>query len=169
VTGLVNALPQASPAEIVCQLNRVMRLNIRERLDQAEHATFLMCRYRSDGSLVLAGAHEELVVFRASKGRCERYPTNGVWLGIAEDISAMTSDSGLTLELGDVLLLYTDGLIEARSANGEELGIDRVEEILRTSAHSSVESILERLVSAVSAWTPVQQDDVTLILARRTA
>lgn len=169
VTGLVNALPQASPAQIVCQLNRVMRLNIRERLDQAEHATFLMCRYRGDGTVTMAGAHEDVVVYRAAQGRCDRVPTDGVWLGIAEDIEALTHDSGFRLELGDVLLLYTDGVIEARSANGEEFGIARVEEILRANAHSGVERMLEQLLASVSAWTPVQQDDVTVILARRTA
>jgi DNA-binding LacI/PurR family transcriptional regulator/serine phosphatase RsbU (regulator of sigma subunit) len=168
VTGLVNALPDASPAQIVCQLNRVMRLNIRERLNETDHATFMMLRYRSDGLVTMAGMHEEVVVYRAARGQCERIAQSGVWIGIAEDIEAETRDDHFTLDRGDVLLLYTDGLIEAHNAEGEEFGIDRAEEILRASAHASVHVIQDNLLAAVRAWTPVQQDDVTLMVARRT-
>jgi serine phosphatase RsbU (regulator of sigma subunit) len=166
VSALVNGLPYPSPARIVCQLNRVMCLNIRERLEESDHATFVMLRYRSDGLVTLAGAHEDLIVYRAAKRRCERIPLSGVWLGIAEDIEADTSDHDIMLERGDLMLLYTDGLIEARSSTNEEFGIERVEQILRSNAHSPVKLIYDNLLSAVRSWTPVQQDDVTVIVAR---
>jgi serine phosphatase RsbU (regulator of sigma subunit) len=116
----------------------------------------------------MAGMHEEVVIYRAAQDRCERIAQSGVWIGITEDIQAETRDDQFLLDRGDVLLLYTDGLIEAHNANGEEFGIERVEQILRASARSSVELIQESLLAAVHAWTPVQQDDVTLMVARRT-
>jgi sigma-B regulation protein RsbU (phosphoserine phosphatase) len=167
VSALVNGLPDPSPAWIVCQLNRVLHLNIRERLEQSDHATFAMLRIRSDGRLTFAGAHEDPIIYRAAQERCERVALRGVWIGIAEDIEADTPDQDVTLGRGDILLLYTDGLIEARNATNEEFGVERVEQLLRSSARSAVGVIYENLLSAVRAWTPVQQDDVTLIVARR--
>ena len=168
VTALVNTLPGGSPAQIVAQLNRVMRLNVRGRMNETDHATFVMLRYRSDGQVTMAGAHEDLVIYRAKDARCERVGSSGVWLGIAEDIESLTHDQTFVLGLGDMLVLYTDGLIEARSASGEEFGIERVEAIVRGSAHAGAETIHQQLMAAVRAWTPLQQDDVTLIVARRT-
>jgi DNA-binding LacI/PurR family transcriptional regulator/serine phosphatase RsbU (regulator of sigma subunit) len=167
VSALVDALPEGSPAQIVCRLNEVMRRNIRERLGEADHATFVMLRYRSGGQLTMAGAHEDVLVYRAAQQRCERLTPMGIWLGIAENIQAETPDQHFTLDPGDVLLLYTDGLIEARSASHEEFGLERVERILQLNARASVDRIREQILSAVLAWTPVQQDDVTLIVARR--
>jgi hypothetical protein len=168
VSTLVSTLPEASPAQLVCRLNRVMRSNIRDRLNESDHATFVLLRYRSGGLVTLAGAHDEIVIYRAATDRCERLSPQGVWLGIADDIEEYTSDQQFSLAPGDVLLLYTDGLIEARSANGEEFGLERVEQILRASARTGVAAIQEHLLAAVRAWTPVQQDDVTLIVARQT-
>jgi phosphoserine phosphatase RsbU/P len=167
VSALVNALPQATPALLVAQLNAVMRSNIRQRLGEAEHATFAMLRYRAGGHLTLAGAHEDILIYRAQAQRCERVALDGLWLGIAEDITRLTRDQELMLEPGDLLVLYTDGLIEARTEAGEQFGLERVEKIVLASSELPVTVIHERLLSAVRSWTPLQQDDVTLIIARR--
>lgn len=167
VSALVKALPNDSPAGIIRQLNAVMTLNIRERLEQSEHATFVMLRYREGGHVTMAGAHEDIIVYRAAEQRCERITQSGVWIGIADDIEAETHDDSFELGQGDVLVLYTDGLIEARSATNEEFGIERVEQVLCASAGAPVSVMYENLITAVHAWTPVQQDDLTLLIVRR--
>jgi DNA-binding LacI/PurR family transcriptional regulator/serine phosphatase RsbU (regulator of sigma subunit) len=169
VTALVNALPAAGPADIICQLNRVMRSNIRERLGEHDHATFMLLRYHSDGGITFAGAHEELLVYRADQQRCELHSTDGVWIGITEHIENATVDQSLSLAPGDMLVLYTDGLIEARSATGEQFGIERVMELVRAGANSPVSAVYTKLLGAARAWTPVQQDDITLLVMRRPA
>lgn len=167
VSALVNALPEATPATIVCQLNNVMRLNIRERLEEEDHATFMMLRCAGDGHVSFAGAHEDVLIYRAAEQRTEILATTGVWIGIAADIEADTHDQTTSLAPGDVMLLYTDGLIEARSADGEEFGLDRVSEILRANASAPTSAIYARLLAAVRSWTPLQQDDITLLVLRR--
>ena len=127
----------------------------------------MMLRCRADGRVVLAGAHEDVVVFRHATGQCELRRTEGVWIGIAPDITAETKDLVLELGAGDLLVLYTDGLIEARSDTGEEFGIERVMDIVRHNSAATVESIQAKLVDAVRSWTPVQQDDVTVLVLRR--
>jgi serine phosphatase RsbU (regulator of sigma subunit) len=167
VSALVNALPDATPATIVCQLNNVMRLNIRERLEEEDHATFMMLRCSSDGRVTFAGAHEDMLIYRAAEQRSELLSTTGVWIGINPDIRAETHDQTTSLAPGDVLVLYTDGLLEARSADGEEFGMERVSAILRANASAPTSSIYARLLAAVRSWAPLQQDDVTLLVLRR--
>ncbi len=167
VSALINALPAATPASVVCHLNGVMRLNIRERLGEEDHATFMMLRYRAGGLVTMAGAHEDVVIYRARKRQCELQRTVGVWIGITENIEAETVETEFSLDPGDTMLLYTDGLIEARNAGGEEFGIERVMELLTANAQAPVNAIYDTLLAAARAWTPLQQDDITLLVLRR--
>ncbi len=67
------------------------------RLGQREHATLTLLRYRQDGGLAFAGAHEEILILRAATGRCERLATPGPWVGAKRDIEAGTVESNVQL------------------------------------------------------------------------
>lgn len=168
VSTLVGTRPTARPAELVADLNAVLFPNVRERLGQDEHATLVLLRYDCDGRVQFAGAHEDLVVYRAASGRCELVPTGGLWVGVRADIRASTPDQALTLEPGDVLVLYTDGVVEARNSHQQAFGLPRLCQIVEANAHEPVERILTAILDAVRAWFPVQQDDVTCLVARYT-
>lgn len=166
VSTLVHTRGSASPAELVTALNRVLMPNIRQRMGQEEHATFMLLRYFDDGRVAYAGAHEEVVVYRAAERRCEVLPMSGIWVGIIEDIGDSTQNYHCQLQPGDLLLLYTDGLIEARNAQKEQFGLHRVQELLATVSGAPVEEIRDRLINAARAWAPVQQDDITCVVSR---
>ena len=71
---------------------------------------------------------------------------------------------------GDVLLTYTDGLIEARDEAGEQFGFDRMLAALQdTGPDDSLDLILERLFTAVRAFTGTRATDDTALLACRVA
>jgi len=71
---------------------------------------------------------------------------------------------------GDTLVLYTDGITEARNSTGEEFGESRLVETLQNSCHLSVESLLRTVVKEVQQFTGgEQQDDITLVVARSLA
>jgi sigma-B regulation protein RsbU (phosphoserine phosphatase) len=64
------------------------------------------------------------------------------------------------------LVLFTDGVLEARDARGEEFGDDRLQQLLRDNAKAPASVILERLNEAItefSANTP-QHDDITMMI-----
>src|SRR5947209_2164296 len=72
------------------------------------------------------------------------------------------------LEPDDLLALYTDGVTEAFDAAGEEFGEQRLVDALRRHRDRPPESLLARLVDEVRSFSPhEQQDDLTLIVARR--
>src|SRR5207247_11356964 len=64
-----------------------------------------LMRYSVDGTVIFAGAHEEIVICRAQGGRCERVPTPGTWLGAVPDVDRFTADRALRLRPGDVMAL----------------------------------------------------------------
>ena len=69
---------------------------------------------------------------------------------------------------GDILVLYTDGLTEARNPQGAMFGRERIETRIRAHAHQSARRIRNALLDAVKdhiAATGVE-DDVTLVVAK---
>ena len=69
---------------------------------------------------------------------------------------------------GDSLALYTDGITESRNADDEEFGEQRLIDALQRSRNGSCQSALETVVEEVRRFgAHEQQDDITLILARR--
>ena len=79
-------------------------------------------------------------------------------------------EQGLMLEQGDCLVLYTDGITEARNKNHEMMGMDRWKEIVgggKTPQHTS--TTIERLVTEVEAYIgeAEQTDDITLLTIRK--
>lgn len=165
VAALVVRDPTASPSDVLCTLNEVLFDNIHNRLMRDDHATLTLLRYDRNGSVVFAGAHEEIIILRAGEGRCEVVPTPGTWVGGRRDIRRGTVESSLRLARGDVLLLHTDGVTETRDGSGELFGIERLCAELERVRGEEPKQILDQLVLAVGAWGNTE-DDVSLLVCR---
>ena len=165
VAALVRQQPDAAPGRLLCVLNELLFENIRGRLRQDEHATLVLIRYRADGSLIFAGAHEQMIVCRAADGQCELVDTPGAWVGGMPELPPPPEGS-CQLEPGDVLLLYTDGVLEARNQQRESFGLERLCAELSRVRGRPVEAIRDHLLEVVMRWMEVQDDDVTLLVAR---
>lgn len=167
VAALARKSPGSSPSELVCALNVVLHDNIRHRLQNREHVTFTLLRYEPGGKLTFAGAHEEICVYRKATGKVELVETPGTWLGAVRDVTKHTVDSELRVDSGDIVLLYTDGVTEARAANGEQFGLDRLTGLLENSSDLPMPALIDRLFKAVAAHAKELDDDVTLLAFRR--
>ena len=165
VMTLVRANEKANPRDVVCLLNRLLHENIRGRLNQDDHVTFCLMRYGGDGQVTFAGAHEEILLWRTSGG-CERIATKGTWLGAVSDIDEVTQDQTLQLQPGDLMILYTDGLIETRNAAGKQFGYERLAALVERHRAESADSIRKKILARVKRWTARQEDDVTVIVIR---
>jgi sigma-B regulation protein RsbU (phosphoserine phosphatase) len=89
-------------------------------------------------------------------------------LGIIDDLEA-ESDAG-RLEIGDTLILYTDGITELRDRNNELFGEERFDNAIRACS-GEPEAVVDALHSAMYAFTGsmTRQDDQTMVVVRRTA
>ncbi|MGK4006226.1 SpoIIE family protein phosphatase [Sorangium sp. So ce1036] len=170
IQGMVAALtrrePTASPGAVISALNRAIHENIRDRLKRDEHATLVLLRYERGGRVTFAGAHEDLLVCRARTGRCECIPSSGVWVGILPAIDAMTRDAEFVLEDGDVLVLYSDGVTEARNAHREQFGVERLCAAVEATQAAPVDVIRDRILRDVESWSTSPDDDITVVVAR---
>jgi sigma-B regulation protein RsbU (phosphoserine phosphatase) len=170
VASLVDGNAIESPSEVLRVLNRTLYDNIRRRLGQDEHVTLTLLRYdAARGSMVHAGAHEEIIVCRGD-GRCERIATPGTWLGAMPEVDRFMVDSRFELQGGDLVALYSDGLIQAMDRAGEQWGLERLCALLSVHRERPVTEIRDRVLDDVLRFTgaPARplEDDVTLLLLR---
>ena len=110
--------------------------------------------------------HNPPLLVKAS-GELLRLDTGGP--ALARLMQSTAYESGQeTLDAGDVLFLYTDGVTEARSASEEEFGDDRLVEVIR-NAQPNARNIVRDVVADVRAFSGgVAHDDVTIVCARVT-
>jgi sigma-B regulation protein RsbU (phosphoserine phosphatase) len=81
---------------------------------------------------------------------------------------AKYDESYLTLQPGDLLVCYTDGITEPENAYGEEFGEDRLVQLIQRNVHRDDGDIVGVVLEAVRNWTGAAElfDDMTLLLAR---
>ncbi|MGK4005880.1 SpoIIE family protein phosphatase [Sorangium sp. So ce1036] len=156
----------ASPAKVVSALNRALYKNVRDRLARDEHATLVLLRYERDGRVTFAGAHDDIIVCSARTRRCVCIPSTGVWIGALPVIDAMTRDSEFFLEDGDVLVLYSDGVTEARNAHHEQFGLERLCAAIEAVQSAPADAICDRILGEVASWSSSTDDDITVVVAR---
>ncbi|MGQ0735623.1 MAG: PP2C family protein-serine/threonine phosphatase, partial [Acidobacteriota bacterium] len=162
-----DGLEAPSPKRVLERLNRALFFNLRDRLREDKYMTLVIARVFPDGRLVYAGAHTDLLVYRHADDRVERVPLEGVWVGLVEDVSLGTVDREVRLAVGDVALFHTDGITEARDAEGRMFEVDRLAEHLRAASSQSAAALVERLAALARQWAPVPADDISLMAIKR--
>lgn len=83
--------------------------------------------------------------------------------------SAVYEEKTVSLTQGDVLLAYTDGIVEPENVYGEMFGEDRLKDLLVKYAKADSAELIARTMEAVVHWTGAGelQDDMTMVVARR--
>ncbi|HOJ65029.1 MAG TPA: PP2C family protein-serine/threonine phosphatase [Spirochaetota bacterium] len=159
--------PDISSAELIVEVNRVMFQNIRQRLGEDHFMTLSFMVADPDGTVTLAGAHLDVLVYRKATKKVERIETTGIWLGLVPDIRENTYEKKFKLEKGDLFFLYTDGLIEATNKNNELYDMQRLINKLEELGEKPVKEIEEMIIKDVFEFMSEQKDDITFIIARK--
>ncbi len=155
------------PSEIVNIINSILYHNVKERLAEDHFMTFTALKYLGKGRFVYAGAHLTMLLYRQATQTCERIVTDGIFLNFIEDISHITKDFEFTMEAGDTLILYTDGLTEAFNHQNEMLDITGFQEIVMRHASQPLQLMRDAIMEDVLAWCNyLRADDMTLLLVR---
>jgi serine phosphatase RsbU (regulator of sigma subunit) len=118
-------------------------------------------------SFLNAGHNPPLIVHAA--GTVEQLASGGLPLGIKAN--AEYREGRTTLQRGDVLVIYSDGVTEASSPSGEEFGPTRLYEVVSRNVDSSAAGIRDRIESALTKFSQGTQaaDDITLVIVKRQA
>lgn len=100
-------------------------------------------------------------------GKTTRLEGFAVPIGVKDD-EMFTLSSRIQLQPGDIVLLSSDGVFEARSPNGEHFGIQRAVGVVREHRFADAEAIVESLHSAAVAFAGgvALDDDLTIIVVK---
>jgi sigma-B regulation protein RsbU (phosphoserine phosphatase) len=150
------------PAEVLGVMNRRLQGLTDERFVTAFYG--VLDRKTREFCFANAG-HPPALRFNPKHGEVEQLASRGLMLGIVPN--AVYDEKSLTLEPGDRLCLYTDGVVDSRNVSKETLGLDRLKRFLlegaSLSAAALTQSLVERLQdfrSDLPAW-----DDLTILIA----
>lgn len=155
--------PDLSPGDLLTIVNGVLTENITS-LRENKYMTISALRRDPGGAVLFAGAHQDIHVYRAQLDDVETLETSGVWLGIERNVEGMFPTRCFYLDPGDVLVLHTDGVTEARRDDTffDTRGLRTVVERARGKSAADILGELERSLDGFEV-----ADDATLLVIRR--
>ncbi|MEW5693267.1 MAG: SpoIIE family protein phosphatase [Candidatus Hydrogenedentota bacterium] len=155
---------EKAPGRVLSLLNKSIHQDIGAEL----FVTFLNAEIdvKNMVLLVSSGGHHPALVYRNKTGEIEEVSSGGIILGMFADIKYQ--EKVVEINKGDVILLYTDGVVEAVSPVKEMFGIDKLKGLFKTYANDSAGNICYNLYQKILDFvesTP-QFDDITIIVAK---
>ena len=149
------------PKEMLLRLNELLC----EQFEQKKSVALMYAEYTSDGRFTWSGAGHEALILRASDNRVETIRTGGIGLGMEQDVSPFLVEQTITLQPGDKVALYTNGVAEACNASGQPFTAQRIARYIReNAARASMKEVLTGLKDEVNAHTreTAQRNDIVL-------
>ncbi len=130
------------------------------------YATLVAARFSDTGTVEICNAGH-CPPLHVGGGQVAAIEATGVPVGLfcVKDYGVRT----FTMAPGDVLVLYTDGVTEARNLADEEYGKDRLEQLVRRAAREDPQVIVDACVADVAAFRKAARrtDDITVMAIRR--
>ncbi len=130
---------------------------------------FFMIYDRRTGELSFSNAgHGPLRCYRSDRGAFTVSKLEGVPIGIMEDVEY--KQAKVTLNVGDFVILNTDGITEMRNEAKEEYGYGRLQRLLLANHGLNAKDMVDLIVGDVDAFRGGAEphDDMTLLVLRRT-
>ena len=171
-------------------LNGAVYANV-HRMHTDKNLTLTLLDYHR-GRVLVAGQHEEVLWWRPGRhpghnsqeqgpdvpdpsghcfGELRRIDTLdlGFPVGLEPDISPWINQMEIHLDPGDMLILYTDGIIEARGENKKLYGLERLCHVITTQGYGSAADLLAAIMADVRDHIGNQpiDDDLTLLIVRQ--
>lgn len=160
------ATEAAAPGLVLTRLNRLL---CSDSSGLGDHFVTLFYAVfdPATGRLAWTSAGHETMILKRACGGSSPLDANGPILGVADHTYEHALD---TMEPGDALILYTDGLTEARGAGSREmLDLARVRDLVEAMPpEAGAGALAARLQEAAMQWTGGRtHDDMALMVARR--
>jgi sigma-B regulation protein RsbU (phosphoserine phosphatase) len=154
----------SSFAKLVNAMNRYACSNSQNGL---RFTTAFIAEYEpGTRTLTYINAGHNQPILRRTSGSIERLDAGGLPLGIKADAPYETAT--VTLQSGDWLVVFTDGVVEAINEPGVEYGEERLISILHSAADIPPVKMLSRIMVDLDSFvgTTPQQDDITCLVIR---
>lgn len=157
--------PEMEPAQSITNANRL----IASKSPNAMFVTlvYVLLNPRTGQATYVNAGHNPPLYYSANENRLMRLSRTGMVLGIEPDANFF--QRSFQFSVGDVLLLYTDGLTDAMNSLNQPFTVERLEKIVVSNWHLSVDLIMSKIEEGLFAHTgdTTPFDDVTLLLVKR--
>lgn len=156
-----------SPKAILSSLNK----SLKNVLKKGSFFTISFASLNSNGTIHLCRAgHLPLVYFRNKSNDCIDIIPSGIGIGLTQ--SDIFSNSLEQLELkpesGDILVFFTDGVVESMNGSLNEYGIERLKSIIKLNSQRSAKEIQQEILDSVKSFQDIHpaSDDLTMIIMK---
>lgn len=161
---------EAVPGYDVQEMTALLNDFVHRKTDANRFISYFFCELdNTTGEMkyVNAGHNPPFVIKKGKK--TERLGICGLCLGMFP--SQKYETRSVTLEEGDLAVLYTDGITECRDENNEEFGERRFANLVKKNADRSAEELKEKIIEGLDLFTKGtnQMDDMTLVIIKRVA
>ncbi|PKL48245.1 MAG: hypothetical protein CVV42_10215 [Candidatus Riflebacteria bacterium HGW-Riflebacteria-2] len=152
------------PAQLLTSLHKVIY-----RIKSSKIRRMMTCQYfcidSETGDYLFANAGHCFPAIISQGGQeVTLLQAIGSPLGVSK--RAKYEDLSQKLNAGDIVLLYTDGIIEAQNSEGLEMGFDRFTTMLKDQYSNDLETYYRRIFAAYLNWSSKADDDITFVLIR---
>lgn len=151
--------------DLMVSVNR----HLKKRIKKTLFMSMLMLKWNHAQKIMsfVGAGHEYVLIYHMKNGQCETIPSGGVALGMVDDNSKILKEIVLPFEENDMIILYTDGIVESRNIAGELYGIDRLKAaIAKYASQYSPDQTVQKIASEVGSFMHghQQDDDMTLMV-----
>lgn len=160
-----SALSHHSPAEALKRANRLLLAD--NRAEMFVTVFYGVIDLKTGEMRYASAGHNPPLLCHAGSEEVSTLESRGRILGVMEDVPI--EERSVHLEVGDTLVLYTDGVTEAINQQEEQFGEERLKDLLCGIKGEELEPLCRSLLDRLSDFTAGQPqfDDLTLVLVRR--
>ncbi|MBU0981758.1 PP2C family protein-serine/threonine phosphatase [Patescibacteria group bacterium] len=168
ITTFINMFP--SPVEVMTKLNKYLKPHLQKTM----FMTMILLDWDHNSKMKWVGAgHEHVIVARTNESKVTSTRSGGIAIGMLADNSALVKEQEVILNEDDFVILFSDGIVEAKNVMGEIYGLERLELVIKKSITSQITSqeLFDKIAIDVGRFMEghFQEDDMTLIVIKKTS
>ncbi|MBS0617574.1 MAG: SpoIIE family protein phosphatase [Spirochaetes bacterium] len=152
-----------APAEIF----RTVNTQLSEQIKTQDYLTAFLVRIDEKLRITYANAsHQKALHYRRSRNTIEAYDTGGLFIGAMSDATTSYEEKTASLQYGDALVLFTDGITEQINDAGEEFGHTRLHELLLEFRDLSAQDLADKIFDVLMRFRGQAKirDDISMLV-----
>jgi serine phosphatase RsbU (regulator of sigma subunit) len=148
-------------------LNRANQLLCEKSLPYQFVTVFLFLLSPQGSGQFISAGHNPAYLFRSATGKIEELSSGNLILGAFLSVSYQSCP--IHLHPGDILVVYSDGVTDARDPQEEMFGQERLLQIIQQEAPSGSNALQQKLLQAIAEFTQglPQTDDITFLVVEK--
>ena len=168
--GIFHSLAQhcIEPSEFMIRANQAL-VHCLER-GSFISATFFVINTQTKKVTYARAGHCPLLYYRADQDTTEYFKDKGIALGMVRNksYSNFIQSNEFGYQSGDIMVLYTDGITEAKDTRNEEFGYDRLATVVQEVKDSSAKQIQEHMINRLYEFSGTDNinDDYTTMIVK---